>query len=81
MRILNQDTDKSVENLLILLTSEEAIEFRDMLDQLISRNKNQDQAHEHLTDSEYNREITIAIYKPNDYHLFDERTQQLILKG
>ena len=79
MRILNQDTDKSIENLLILLTPEEAVELKGILDQLILRNNNHD--HEHLNDSDFQREITIAIYKSDNYDFFDDRIKQLISEG
>lgn len=52
--------------------------FRDILEQLILENNDRD--HEHLNDSDYQREITVALYKPDDCHMFDERTQQLIME-
>jgi len=66
MRILNQDTDESIENLLILLTPEEVVELKGILDQLILRNNN-NHDHEHLNDSDFQREITVAIYKSDNY--------------
>jgi hypothetical protein len=76
MRILNQDTDKSVKNLLILLTREEAMELKDDLEQLIS--KGQDQDHAHLNDADFQREITVAIYNSEKCWFFNDRVKQLI---
>ena len=76
MKILNRDIDKSVKNLLILLTPEEAIELRDGLEHLISENISQN--HVHFNDFDFKREITVAIYNRDNDHLFDNRTKQLI---
>jgi len=76
MRLLNQDTDESIENLLILLTPEEAMELKDDLEQLMSQGISQN--HAHLSDSDFQREITIAIYRSDNYHHFDERIKRLI---
>jgi hypothetical protein len=78
MRILNEDTDKSVENLLILLTPEEAMQLQGYLEQLLSGDIGQD--HVHLNDSDFKREITIAIYNSDSYHFFADRVKQLILE-
>lgn len=59
MRLLNNDKDMAVKNILILLTKNEAIELRDDLNRLLS---NDDIAvHSHINDSLYEHEITIAI--------------------
>ena len=76
MRILNQDKDESIKNLLILLTPEEASELRDDLEQLLSQNLSQN--HAHISDYDFQREITIAIYKSDNCHFFDDRTKRLI---
>jgi hypothetical protein len=79
MRILDYDTNKSVKDLLILLTPEEVMELIDDLEQLVSQDRSQN--HVHLNDSDFQREITIAIYKPDDFHSFDDRIKQLILEN
>jgi len=78
MRILNQDKEESIRNLLILLTPEEAKELKDDLELLLSQDLSQGQNHAHINDSDYQREITIAIYTPNNYTSFNDKVKKLI---
>ena len=64
MRILNEDKDEIIKNVLLCLTLEEARELRDDLTVLI-RNKNKPN-HAHVNDTKYSHEITIALYDEND---------------
>lgn len=78
MRILNQDDDKSIKNILILLTPREAAELKDDLETLLKQTENNQ--HTHINDMEYSREITIAIYRNSEsINHFDEKTRKLIL--
>ena len=61
MRILNEDKDETIKNVLLCLTLEEARELRDDLTALI-RNKNKPY-HAHVNDTEYSHEITIALIR------------------
>jgi predicted hydrolase (HD superfamily) len=61
---------------MLLLTLSEAEELRDDLDSLINKQK---MHHAHVNDSEYNHEITVAIYDEKNLTGFDERATQLIL--
>lgn len=78
MRILDIDNDKAIKNIMILLTTEEASELRDDLDGMLQKGIIND--HAHVNDTEYEHEITIAIY---DYgkteSFFNERTKKLVL--
>lgn len=77
MRILNQDIDKSLKKILIILTPSEAAELRDDLEELLQENKKNQ--HIHINDMEYTHEISIAIYRNGEsLNQFDERTQNLI---
>ena len=77
MRILNQDIDKSLKKILIILTPSEAAELRDDLEELLQENKKNQ--HIHINDMEYTQEISIAIYRNGEsLNQFDERTQNLI---
>ncbi|MCE7958546.1 MAG: hypothetical protein DYH06_11510 [Acidobacteria bacterium ACB2] len=58
----------------LLLTSEEAGKLRDFLDDLIHRPGG---GHAHVADSDFVKEITVAIYG-TDLSGFDERTKSLI---
>lgn len=60
MRILDNISDKALDDILILLTKSEAKRMRDAIDQLLAENKLD---HEHILDLDsLNREITIALY-------------------
>lgn len=76
MRILNEDNNKSMKNALLLLTVQEASELRDDLERLISQKIFND--HSHINDSDYEHELTIALYNPDNIEEFNERTKKLI---
>ena len=60
MRILDNNSDKALNDILILLTRNEAIDMRDTLDQMLAEKKFD---HEHILDYEdINRQMTIALY-------------------
>ncbi len=75
MRILDEDNDKPIKRALVLLMPEEAREFRDALEQVLKR---PDDNHVHIPDSTFEREITLAIYTPNNLKHFNERVKMLI---
>lgn len=77
MRILNEDTDKSMKNALLLLTLQEARELRDDLERMISQKIIND--HSHINDLDYEHELTVAVYDSENIGGFDERTKKLIL--
>jgi hypothetical protein len=76
MRILNEDSNKSMKNALLLLTVQEASELRDDLERLISQKVFND--HSHINDSDYEHELTIALYNHDNIEEFNERTKTLI---
>jgi hypothetical protein len=76
MRILNEDSNKSMKNALLLLTVQEASELRDDLERLISQKIFND--HSHINDTDYEHELTIALYNPDNIEEFNERTKKLI---
>lgn len=78
MRILNQDSDKSIQEILLLLTKSEASELRDELERLLS--SNQSDNHGHINDTEYQKEITVAIYDDSNLNGFDDRSKRLIIE-
>jgi hypothetical protein len=77
MRILNQDENKPIKNVLLMLTDEEATELRDDLERLLSKKISND--HSHINNLEYTHELSIALYDANNIEEFDERTKKLIL--
>ena len=78
MRILNQDDDKAVKNVLLMLTMGEAAELKDDLERLLSKKVPND--HSHVNDLEYEHELSISIYDENNIEEFDDRTKKLIMQ-
>jgi len=74
MRILDERTDKPIKRILVLLTPEEAGELRDSLEHLLA----QPNHHLHVADAAFEREITLAIYTPDNLGSFHERVRLLI---
>lgn len=78
MRILDVDTDRALHNIGLYLTPEEARQLLGYLEDLL---KDPDNNHAHLTDSEYQHEITISIYTDSNVFFYDERSKRLISEG
>ncbi|ABN53200.1 MULTISPECIES: hypothetical protein [Clostridia] len=78
MRILNQDNNIAVRNVLLMLTMEEAAELKDDLERLLSKKALND--HSHINDLEYEHELTISLYDENNIEEFDERIKKLIIQ-
>jgi hypothetical protein len=78
MRILDQDSNKALKDIILYFTIEEATELRDDLENLISKHRSNE--HAHINDLQYTHEVTIAIYDENDLDGFNERSKELILQ-
>jgi hypothetical protein len=82
MRILNDDKGKqeAVNNVILMLTLDEAKELKGDIEQLISRNSLD--VHYHTNDQEYEHEITVGLYEPSGkITQFTPRIQKLILEN
>ena len=79
MRILDHDHDRSLNNVILYLTQEEAAEFSSTLISLLASNTVAD--HGHISSKDYKKEITICSYDMNNLEGFDERSKKLILEG
>jgi len=77
MRILDEDNNKAIKRVLILLTQEEATEMRDDLERMLQKNISNE--HTHINDMEYEHEMTISIYN-DQVQSFNERVKNLIAK-
>lgn len=78
MRILDNDSDKKIDNITICLTKSEASELRDTLDSLL---KNAKGNHGHVSDYDANKEITLCIYDQKDLDAsFHDRVKKLIIE-
>ena len=78
MRILDEDSNKSLKNLQILLTRDEVDELIDSLQDILSEGVSQ--SHSHINDKEYQHEITFAIYDEGNLQNngFHSRIMELI---
>ena len=77
MRIHDMESDKSIDLVGIYLTIDEAKRLRDGLEILI---KDPEQHHDHITDSDYKKELILAVYTENNMDSFDSRSRRLILE-
>ncbi len=78
MRLFDQEKKKSIADILLLLTSEEASELRDELERLLTESKENN--HGHISDSSFTKEITISIYDANKIEGFSHRIKKLIIE-
>ncbi|CUI18116.1 conserved hypothetical protein (plasmid) [Candidatus Protochlamydia naegleriophila] len=76
MRILDQETDQSLNNIILYLTSQEAQELRDSLEDVINKPLNN---HSHIPSNDFEKEITVCIYDENNLKGFNERSINIIL--
>ncbi len=77
MRILDDEFDKKLDSVMLLLTRGEMRQLIGYAEQLLE-DPNCD--HVHLSDEDYKKEVTLCIYDPSTIQNFDARTQKLILK-
>ena len=75
MRIYDPKTKRVLENVTLFLTPEEAGELgQSALDLAKSPKKH----HHHVSDAEFKREITIAVYTPENIAGFDAEARRII---
>lgn len=77
MRIHDEDSDKTLSNVTLFLTMDEARQLRDFTGGLIDDPKRN---HAHVNSAEYDKELTVAIYDPDDLETygFDERALRVL---
>lgn len=76
MRIYNVETDKKANKIVLYLTRNEAEEMKNSLEAMLVDERHH---HEHISDSNYEKEITVCIYREDNLSGFDERSKKLIL--
>jgi hypothetical protein len=76
MRIFDPEADAQIWNVTVYLTKSELLEMLGLIEGLAA---DTEQHHIHLTDKDYKREITIAVYHDRNLESFDDRSRQLIL--
>lgn len=75
MRILDDESDKKLDNVSIFLTKEEAMQLRGYLNQLLDNPALQ---HAHLSNVDYQKEITVCLYDEKKLEKFNKRVIRLI---
>ena len=75
MRILDESS-KSLENIILYLTYSEASELKDGLDDLLKKPLNN---HIHVSNENFQKEITVCIYDKDNLKGFNERSIDLII--
>lgn len=76
MRILNQDTDSSINEIILYLTAQEAKDLMSALKDVMESSKAAN--HVHVSSEDFNKEITVCVYDPDQLSDFDKRSQRLI---
>lgn len=76
MRILDEDSDRKLDRIMIYLTKEEAQEMQDSLELLLYKKHH----HSHINSENFDKEITVSIYKDTSLNGFDERSKKLIIE-
>ena len=67
MRILDDESDKKLDNVTLFLTKEEVVQLQSYLNQLLENPKFQ---HFHLSSVDYQKEITICLYDEKNLENF-----------
>lgn len=80
MRILHRETNQIFDEMEIFLTVEEADKLIGYLQWLVENHEQGDAFHldTDLKGTEYQKELTIAVYTETNQQHFDERTKKLI---
>lgn len=78
MRILDEESGRSLDRVTIYVTNREALELKDSLEIVIG--SNEDARHEHISSEDYQKEITVCVYDPAVLENFSERSKKLLLE-
>lgn len=79
MRLFDENNEKSLNNISLFLTIDEAKELLDSLEGLLKNFKN-DADHTHINDENYKREITVCLYNETNLNGWNETAKKLILE-
>ncbi|WP_316356872.1 hypothetical protein [Candidatus Neptunichlamydia sp. REUL1] len=75
MRILDEESNKKLDRVMIYFTEEEASEMKDSLELILSKKHH----HSHINNENCDKEITISVYNKENLSGFDERSKKLII--
>jgi hypothetical protein len=76
MRIIDQRRDEQLDGITIMLTPAEAAELASKIKNLAVATGD----HAHVFDAEYRRELVVAVYTPENLHLFHESVRKAVLE-
>jgi len=76
MYILDEVSDKSLERVVVYLTHSEALELKDSLEDLLKKPLAN---HAHISDENFQKELTVCIYDVNNLKGFNKRSIDLIM--
>ena len=77
MRLLDGGSDKRLDQVFLYLTKSEAGELVDSLESLLDSPTGN---HNHVSSSDYKKEITVCIYDEKSLEGFSKRSRKLILE-
>jgi hypothetical protein len=75
MKIYDRDTKRKLKNITLFLTREEAAELGYSATDL---SEHPEKHHHHVSDAEYNNEITVSVYMPENINQFDEESRRVL---
>ncbi|MBS0621607.1 MAG: hypothetical protein JSR80_01450 [Verrucomicrobia bacterium] len=79
MRISDDITDKKLDSITLFLTESEAVQLKSYLEQFLEKPKDEG-LHFHLSSADYQKEVTVCIYTPENIKMLHPRAQKLILE-
>ena len=77
MRISDDISDRKLDKVTLFLTESEALQLEGYLKQFIEKPKDKG-LHFHLTSEDYQKEVTVCIYDPENIKALHPRAQKLI---
>ncbi|MDR1135195.1 MAG: hypothetical protein LBL49_03305 [Clostridiales Family XIII bacterium] len=77
MRMLDETTNKSINNLTLLLEKAEALQLIGYLEELVTSEIQGE--HYHMNNTDYSKEITIALFDSRNLDSFSDRYRILIM--
>lgn len=75
MRIYDFDNDRTIDNVVLYLTPAEARELYNGLARVIETPR---RVHVHISSNDYQRELTLCVYRKEDIETFDEKSRQIL---
>jgi hypothetical protein len=82
MLIFDDEKEKSINNIILMLKLEEAIQLEGAIDDLIEKEKNGGKtSHKHINNEEYTKEITVAIYNDKSINEFMPIIRDMIINN